>query len=195
MGARFRALPPASPPVGGGGRQLRTVLVVTLQAAIRYLGLVLQLAGFATIIWNLIDLRRRFSDQPSLLTVVRQRLSRTASTMERHVRRLLRRPAPHVHLTAIAADGLGLTDEATAAVRYGRLDGRLPVADLLALLDARSREMQERIVRLERGELAEKESRERADAEERAARMAADEGLEKRIPTSRLGGFGSSGSA
>jgi hypothetical protein len=55
--------------VGGvlSGSGLLVAVGVTLSAYLRYLGLVLQLAGFGTVAWGLIDLRRRLSDKPSLL--------------------------------------------------------------------------------------------------------------------------------
>jgi hypothetical protein len=48
----------------------------SLSETLRYLGLVLQLVGFGATGWGLVDLRRRFTDQPSLLAVVRARLGR-----------------------------------------------------------------------------------------------------------------------
>jgi len=162
---------------------------VTLSSFVRYLGLVLQLAGFGTVAWGLTDLRRRFSDRPSLLTTLGQRLRRTREAVAARARRLFRRPSPAVVVGASAADAAVAVDSARVEVAYGVIDYRLDVSERLRVLDARTREIQQRIVALERGALDEAGVRHRADTDEQAARVAADQGLDRKLADLAVGGL------
>lgn len=163
---------------------------VTLAAYLNYVGLALQLAGFGTVAWGLADLRATFTDRPSLATRVSGRLAHVRATVGVRVRELLRRP---VHATArpVRVEGaVGFASDVTAKVSYGQLDLDRPVSELIAQLDARTRESQDRINRLQREQGAETAARKSGDASERQARESADAGLDRKLADLAGGGLG-----
>jgi hypothetical protein len=162
---------------------------VTLSAFLRYWGLALELVGLGAIAWGLIDLREKFTDRPSLVTRVRLRLSRARRLTVNRVRRLLGRPVPPTVVSVGTAGAVGLAGSVTIEVGYGAISARLPVSERLAQLDARTREIQDRVNRLQRQVVAEIPAREAADADERAARRAADEGLDNKLTDLAAGGL------
>jgi uncharacterized protein YlxW (UPF0749 family) len=84
---------------------------------------------------------------------------------------------------------LGLADNATVEVTYGVINPDLDVEERLKLLDARTREIQERVNRLQREARAETEARESADSTERTERADADEALHQRLADLAVGGL------
>jgi hypothetical protein len=171
------------------GAGLAVAAGVTLSAFLRYLGMALQVAGFGIVARGLIDRRERFTDRPSLLTRAGRHLRRTGRLAANRLRRLLGRPVTQTVRTTGVASDLTITFNVNAEVRYGSIDDRLPVSERLAQLDARTREIQERVNRLQSGLGSETTAREAAGAEERAARQAAVEHLDKKLTDLAAGGL------
>jgi hypothetical protein len=162
---------------------------VTLSAFLRYVGLVLQVVGFGTVALGLADIRERFTDRPSLATRVGRRLARGWAGAEMRVRRLLRRPVPSTALSVHAADSATAADSVTVEVGYGQLNQERPVAELIAELDARTRDIRQRVNRLQRDLRTEAGARESAVTSERRARDAADAGLDRELADLAAGGL------
>jgi hypothetical protein len=123
---------------------------MTLSAFLRYLGLVLQLAGFGTVAWGLVDLRRRFTDRPSLLTVAWQRIGRAASGAAAFGRRMIGRPRSQVVYPLDIASEVNVSGNLMLEQTYGEISDDLPAKEQLRLLDQRIRDLRRDFNRLQR---------------------------------------------
>jgi len=167
---------------------LAIVASTTLSDFLRYWGLALQLAGFVTVAWGLVELRQRFSDLPGLVALLQRRLRHAGVRAAAFGRKIFRRPRHQVVHAGDIASSVDFGD-ATVTVTDGPLGADLPVEERLAWLDQRTRQLREDFNRLQREIGAEAHTRKLADAEESAARTSAIGDVDRRLADLAVGGL------
>ena len=115
--------------------------------ALTTLGLLLQVVGGFVALWGLVKTHDAYAER-TVVTIVRDRVTRVRVRASVLLRRLLRRPRTHV-VGVGGAVGFGGGLNARAVIAYGPIPAHTPLRQAINLLDDRLRQTSERLTRLE----------------------------------------------